>query len=196
MDRAEFIVTVVLFAGGLIALLILIGLLIKSAITLLIKPAIYRNHKIRNFIVNLLTQMGCQPEINKEDDIIFKYQGETFLIQIFSERIIRIGDFWWLEMKLDDPQVEFLKEAINLTNQQSVVTAVYSINQEKSLLGVHCVCITGFFQEVQDIQAYMIYLLDSCFETQQKIKERLSALLNAKQVDNATNKRVKVKGFK
>ena len=140
--------------------------------------------------------MGCQPEINKEDDIIFKYQGETFLIQIFSERIIRIGDFWWLEMKLDDPQVEFLKEAINLTNQQSVVTAVYSINQEKSLLGVHCVCITGFFQEVQDIQAYMIYLLDSCFETQQKIKERLSALLNAKQVDNATNKRVKVKGFK
>ena len=78
MDRAVFIVTVVLFAGGLIALLILIGLLIKSAITLLIKPAIYRNHKIRNFIVNLLTQMGCQPEINKEDNIILKYQGETF----------------------------------------------------------------------------------------------------------------------
>ena len=83
-------------------------------IRLYIENLKYRK-KIRameNFIVELLKQMGCQPEVDKEDGIRFKYQGENFLIQILAERLIRIGDYWWLKLNLDDPRIEYLKEAI------------------------------------------------------------------------------------
>lgn len=151
---------------------------------------------MENFIVELLKQMGCQPEVDKEDGIRFKYQGESFLIQILTERLIRIGDYWWLELKLDNPMLEYLKEAINLTNQSSQVTVMYSINQDESLLGVHCVCQTGFYKEVPDIGAYLTYLLDSCFKAQREVKVRLNSLINREQTDRASHERIKVKGFK
>ena len=151
---------------------------------------------MENFIVELLKQMGCQPEVDKEDGIRFKYQGESFLIQILTERLIRIGDYWWLELKLDNPMLEYLKEAINLTNQSSQVTVMYSINQDESLLGVHCVYQTGFYKEVPDIGAYLTYLLDSCFKAQREVKVRLSSLINREQTDRTSHERIKVKGFK
>ena len=167
-------------------------------IRLYIENLKYRK-KIRameNFIVELLKQMGCQPEVDKEDGIRFKYQGENFLIQILAERLIRIGDYWWLKLNLDDPRIEYLKEAINLTNQSNQVTVVYSITQDESLLGVHCVYQTGFYKEVPDIGAYLTYLLDSCFKAQREVKVRLSSLINREQTDRASNERIKVKGFK
>ena len=167
-------------------------------IRLYIENLKYRK-KIRameNFIVELLKQMGCQPEVDKEDGIRFKYQGENFLIQILTERLIRIGDYWWLELKLDNPMLEYLKEAINLTNQSSQVTVMYSINQDESLLGVHCVCQTGFYKEVPDIGVYLTYLLDSCFKAQREVKVRLSSLINREQTDRTSHERIKVKGFK
>ena len=167
-------------------------------IRLYIKNLKYRK-KIRameNFIVELLKQMGCQPEVDKEDGIRFKYQGENFLIQILAERLIRIGDYWWLKLNLDDPRIEYLKEAINLTNQSNQVTVVYSITQDESLLGVHCVYQTGFYKEVPDIGAYLTYLLDSCFKAQREVKVRLSSLINREQTDRTSHERIKVKGFK
>lgn len=151
---------------------------------------------MENFIVELLKQMGCQPEVDKEDGIRFKYQGENFLIQILAERLIRIGDYWWLKLNLDDPRIEYLKEAINLTNQSNQVTVVYSITQDESLLGVHCVYQTGFYKEVPDIGAYLTYLLDSCFKAQREVKVRLSSLINREQTDRTSHERIKVKGFK
>lgn len=167
-------------------------------IRLYIENLKYRK-KIRameNFIVELLKQMGCQPEVDKEDGIRFKYQGENFLIQILAERLIRIGDYWWLKLNLDDPRIEYLKEAINLTNQSNQVTVVYSITQDESLLGVHCVYQTGFYKEVPDIGAYLTYLLDSCFKAQREVKVRLSSLINREQTDRTSHERIKVKGFK
>lgn len=167
-------------------------------IRLYIENLKYRK-KIRameNFIFELLKQMGCQPEVDKEDGIRFKYQGENFLIQILAERLIRIGDYWWLKLNLDDPRIEYLKEAINLTNQSNQVTVVYSITQDESLLGVHCVYQTGFYKEVPDIGAYLTYLLDSCFKAQREVKVRLSSLINREQTDRASHERIKVKGFK
>ncbi len=167
-------------------------------IRLYIENLKYRK-KIRameNFIVELLKQMGCQPEVDKEDGIRFKYQGENFLIQILAERLIRIGDYWWLKLNLDDPRIEYLKEAINLTNQSNQVTVVYSITQDESLLGVHCVYQTGFYKEVPDIGAYLTYLLDSCFKAQREVKVRLSSLINREQTDRTSHERMKVKGFK
>ena len=113
-----------------------------------------------------------------------------------SERLVRICDLWWLEMKLDDPRSEYLKEAINLTNQSSPVTVLYSVNQEKSLLGVHCVCQTDLFKEVPDMDSYMAYLLDSCFKAQQEVNGKLSALIHDVQTVKTPDERVKIKGFK
>lgn len=151
---------------------------------------------MKNSVIKALKDLGCQPEINKTNDITFKYQGEYFVIQILSKRIIRIGDFWWYELKLDDPKLEYLKEAINFTNINGPVTVLYSINQEESILGVHCMCQTGFFEEVSDIKDYLAYLLNDCFRAQQEVKERVTALINKEQIANTTNERVKIKGFK
>ena len=151
---------------------------------------------MKEFIINLLKSIGCQPEVNKTGDVTFMYQGEYFVIQILSERLVRICDLWWLEMKLDDPRSEYLKEAINLTNQSSPVTVLYSVNQEKSLLGVHCVCQTDLFKEVPDMDSYMAYLLDSCFKAQQEVNGKLSALIHDVQTVKTPDERVKIKGFK
>lgn len=195
-DRIIITITLVLLFGGFVALY---HILVKP-ICQWIKKLKDKNRKqtiaMKDFIVELLEQMRCQPEVDKEGGIRFKYQGESFLIQILAERLIRIGDYWWLELKLDDPRIEYLKEAINLTNQLSQVTVVYSIAQDESLLGVHCVCQTGFYKEVPDIGTYLTYLLDSCFKAQREVKVRLSSLINSEQTNQLPHERVKVKGFK
>lgn len=55
-----------------------------------------KNHRqiraMKGFIVGLLEQMGCQPEINKEGDIFFKYQGEKSINQdesLLKEHCVR-----------------------------------------------------------------------------------------------------------
>lgn len=197
MNDGRIVISILaLLIGGLV---VLYHILVKP-ICQWIKKLKDKNRKqaiaMKDFIVGLLEQMGCQPAVNKEGDICFKYQGEKFLIQILTERLIRIGDYWWLELKLDDPRIEYLKEAINLTNQSSQVTVMYSISQDESLLGVHCVCQTGFYKEVPDIGAYLTYLLDSCFKAQREVKVRLSSLINSEQTNQLPHERVKVKGFK
>ena len=32
-------------------------------------------------IMSILQQLGCQPEVNEENHISFKYQGDDFLVQ-------------------------------------------------------------------------------------------------------------------
>ena len=36
--------------------------------------------KTRNLVISTLKEIGCQPEIDDEDDICFKYQNEDFFI--------------------------------------------------------------------------------------------------------------------
>ena len=33
------------------------------------------DNKTRNLVIKTLKEIGCQPEVNDEDDICFKYQG-------------------------------------------------------------------------------------------------------------------------
>ena len=63
-------------------------------------------------------------------------------------------------------------------------------------MGVHCVCQTGLFKEVPDMDSYMAYLLGSCFKAQQEVNGKLSALIHDGQTVKTLDERVKIKGFK
>lgn len=134
--------------------------------------------EMRKLVLDILREIGCQPEVNKKGEISFMYQGENFLIRILSERIISIFDIWWANISLNDAGITNLKKAINGTNLLGIgPTVLYTIDEEEQLLGIHSIYSTGFFKEVSDLKDYMIYLLRCFFDVQQEVRKQYSALL-------------------
>lgn len=79
------------------------------------------DNKTRNLVISTLKEIGCQPEVDDEDRICFKYQGEEFFIDADNNyQFVTLWDTWWLCVDLDNANVENLKEAINLNNINTI----------------------------------------------------------------------------
>ena len=72
------------------------------------------DNKTRNLVIKTLKEIGCQPEVNDEDDICFKYQGEDFFIDADNRvPFITLWKIFGVPLTID---VNIMKEAINQTN--------------------------------------------------------------------------------
>ena len=80
----------------------------------------------RDLVISVLKKIGCQPDINAEGHITFKYQGDDFYIAAEEEnRFIMIWNPWWGSINADNEALPYLKEIINLVNVNSLVTTVF-----------------------------------------------------------------------
>ena len=86
----------------------------------------------QELVISVLKKIGCQPEINNEGHVTFKYQGDDFYIAAEEEnRFIMIWNPWWGSINTDNEAFPYLKEIINLVNVNSLVTTVFMVDEDE-----------------------------------------------------------------
>lgn len=102
-----------------------------------------REHKYTRTCYQRAEKIGCQPEINNEGHVTFKYQGDDFYIAAEEEnRFIMIWNPWWGSINTDNEAFPYLKEIINLVNVNSLVTTVFMVDEDEKTVGIHSHCHT------------------------------------------------------
>ena len=80
---------------------------------------------------------------NEEGHIVFKYQGDDFYIAVEDEaRFIMIWNPWWASISVDNPALPYLKEIVNLVNVDSLVTTVFTADEDEKNVGLHSKCLS------------------------------------------------------
>lgn len=126
--------------------------------------------KIRDLVQETLKEIGCQPEVNDADQIVFMFQGTRFFIDADNNSpFIQIFETWWASIGTTNPDAEKLKEAVNLVNQNAFPTLLYSIDEERKIIGVHCRLRAVFTPELPRLGEYMRALLSSFFQANQAV---------------------------
>ncbi len=150
----------------------------------------------RQLVTGILKKIGCQPEVNEEGHVIFKYQGDDFYIATEEEnRFIMIWNPWWGSIDTNNKVLPVLKEIINLVNVNSLITTVYMDDEDGKTIGLHSRCHTYFTPNEGELEEHLRMLLDLFFDTHNAIKENLNQLGNATVAEEEKKERVKVKGF-
>lgn len=150
----------------------------------------------RDLVISVLKKIGCQPDINAEDHITFKYQGDDFYIAAEEEnRFIMIWNPWWGSINADNEALPYLKEIINLVNVNSLVTTVFMSDEDGKTIGLHSRCHTFFSPNEGELEEHMKMLLDYFFDTHNAIKDNMNQLGSAAIGEEEKKERVKVKGF-
>ena len=94
----------------------------------------------KDLVISVLKKIGCQPKVNEENHITFKYQGDDFYIAAEEEnRFIMIWNPWWGSINADNEALPYLKEIINLANVNSLVTTVYMAARHSKHPGIRSV---------------------------------------------------------
>ncbi len=152
--------------------------------------------KTQDLVFNTLKKIGCQPSINEEGNIGFKYQGDDFYIAAEEEnRFIMIWNPWWGSISTDNEAFPYLKEIINLVNINSLITTVYMVDEDGKTVGLHSRCHTFFSPNEGELEEHMKMLLDCFFDAHNAIKDNLSQLGQNAESENTKTERIKVKGF-
>ena len=149
----------------------------------------------RDLVISVLKKIGCQPDINAEGHITFKYQGDDFYIAAEEEnRFIMIWNPWWASISMDNPALPYLKEIVNLVNVDSLVTTVFTADEDEKNVGLHSKCHTVFTPKEGQLDEYLKAMLDHFFVTHDAIKQNLQQLGSAAS-ESVNKERTKVKGF-
>lgn len=134
--------------------------------------------KTRDLVVDTLTKVGCQPEIDDKDNICFKYQGESMYVSADNNfNFITIWDPWWIALDLTDPDVALVKEAINMVNVDiPLVNVVYSVDEENGKFGVHTRCDSVFMDQLPELDGLVKSLLEHFFLAHDRLKNAFGFL--------------------
>ena len=128
----------------------------------------------QELVISVLKKIGCQPEINNEGHVTFKYQGDDFYIAAEEEnRFIMIWNPWWGSINTDNEAFPYLKEIINLVNVNSLVTTVFMVDEDEKTVGIHSHCHTFFSPNEGELEDHLKMLLDYFFDTHNAIKENI-----------------------
>ena len=110
----------------------------------------------KDLVISVLKKIGCQPKVNEENHITFKYQGDDFYIAAEEEnRFIMIWNPWWGSINADNEALPYLKEIINLANVNSLVTTVYMVDEDEKTIGLHSRCHTFFSPREGELEEHM-----------------------------------------
>lgn len=152
------------------------------------------NNRTRDLVINTLKEIGCQPEVDDDDDICFKYQNEDFFINADNRTAFIIIWSNFGSLSLNDPDINILKDAINQTNMDGRVTLAYFINNEENTITVYCKHYLPFVHEIPSIQEYLRSNLDNFFWTHQYLVDKLNSLKENPTMQSSKG-RIIIKGF-
>ena len=141
----------------------------------------------RDFFLDTLSKIGCQYEIDEDDDtIIFAYQGEYFQVYARDESpFVTLYDTHWAHIELCDiDEFARLQKAINQSNINNSVITVYTIDEAGGIVDVHCKSVVLFIPELPSIADYLRLELGEFFRVHNSIGAEMEKLRKAEQADS------------
>ena len=138
----------------------------------------------RDFFLDTLSKIGCQYEIDEDDDtIIFAYQGEYFQVYARDESpFVTLYDTHWAHIELCDiDEFARLQKTINQSNISNSVITVYTIDEAGGNVDVHCKSVVLFITELPNIADYLRLELGEFFRVHNSISAEMEKLRKAEQ---------------
>ena len=126
----------------------------------------------RELVFQTLRRIGCEYREEEENRILFKYQGEPFMIIANDNSFfIDVYDNWWYSLSTYCEVDEFarLQKVINHVNAFVNSTVLYTIHQESEQIGVHTKRNILFIPQIPEIESYLVSVLDDFFKTQRLV---------------------------
>lgn len=138
--------------------------------------------KPRNLLMNTLEEIGCQYSVDEDNAIQFKYQGETFEVYASNEiPYIQIYDYAWTGIKMDNPDADLLKQAVNEANCHSFITTLYIMSEETNNIVLHCCTMILFTHDLSGRKKYLEAVLSAFFTAHSAVKEAFDKLHQARE---------------
>ena len=137
----------------------------------------------RDLFLKTLTAIGCQYEIDEDNEINFAYQGEYFVVRASNDNeYIQFYDLRWLHVELYDiDEITRLKKAINESNIKNSVVTVYTINESDNTVDVHCKSVIYFDSVIPNVIDYLRLELAEYFNVHQMILLEMAKLRDQEQ---------------
>lgn len=138
--------------------------------------------KPRNLLMKTLEEIGCQYSVDEDNAIQFKYQGEAFEVHADNDiPYIQIYDYAWTGIKMDDPEADLLKQAVNEANCHSFITTLYIMNEETNNIVLHCCTMILFTHHLPGRKNYLEDVLSAFFTAHGAVKEAFDKLHQARE---------------
>lgn len=136
---------------------------------------------------NTLNQLGCQPQANDDGTLSVQYQGENFHME-FGGLYARVWDPMWAGVKVDDPDLPRIREAVNAANFNFGPTVVMTNPDEKGVIGFHSRRDIMLHPACPDNVPFVKAVLDSFFDAKEQVRSNFQQI-NAKQMERQNNRR-------
>lgn len=126
-----------------------------------------------------LRKIGCDYEIEQRGNINyirFIFQGEHFTIDCNDDNyFINIYDTWWYEISTysDVEEIADLRKVINLANQHTNCSLIYTISKETEQIGVHSKKNMLFISQIPEIDLYLKSAFNEFFKAQRFVLTEL-----------------------
>lgn len=121
----------------------------------------------------ILEDLNCKYEENEDgSDLIFSYQGETFVARapLVDNPRVRLFDVNWYSCPLDNlEEMSCMQKAINEGNTSQMCTAVYYIDNENKCMTVYSKADFLIWSAMPQPDDYMRMWLDNMFYLKQNI---------------------------
>ena len=139
-----------------------------------------KQSRTRELFLETLEKIGCQYNVDEEDNtkIYFAYQGENFIVDASNDRhFVTLWDAHWGSVELYDvEEVSRLTKAINGSNVNNLVTAIYTILKEEGLVCIHSKSIFLFVPEIPELEEYLRMILYEFFRVHHFIGNEMAKL--------------------
>lgn len=124
-------------------------------------------------VFELLKEMGCSPEYTEEETprIVFKYQGQTFVIASKGRPFAMIWSYAWGSLTMPDSAMSLLEMSINYANVCGPYVTHYTINDESTSMEVHTTRMLHLPDGSYDLKSYLTSSLDGFFKIQSRIRD-------------------------
>ena len=145
------------------------------------KMLMENNKGTRDLFLETLTKIGCQYEFAKDEGderIFFAYQGEHFFVNASNEAwYIQIYDTHWGHVELYDiDEFSRLKKAVNGSNLNNSVMTVYTVDEARNSVDVHCKSTILFVPQIPRIEDYLRLELNEFFHAHQYVGNEMARL--------------------
>lgn len=134
---------------------------------------------ITGLVLTTLRNIGCGPTTEQHNNLTytyFTYQGENFTIESNDEYFfLVIYDPWWYSMSIysDVDDIANLHKVVNLANQYTSCTLLYTTNKEMEEIGIHSKRIILFVKEIPNLDQYLISVLNDFFKVKRFVLTEL-----------------------
>ena len=126
----------------------------------------------RDLVFQTLRRIGCEYREEEDNRILFRYQGEPFMIIANDGSFfIDVYDNWWYSLSTYCEVDEFarLQKVINHVNAFVNGTVLYTVHQESEQIGVHTKRNILFIPQIPEIESYLVSVLNDFFKTQRLV---------------------------